>query len=99
MIITRKYHFYAAHRNLSAGEKCGRIHGHTYRIEIGIDMEPNENGITMLFEDIDEIVAPFIKMHDHYFLLFEQDPLREVLQKAREMYFSMPFETTAENLA
>lgn len=32
MIIQKKYHFYAAHRNKAGGEKCGRIHGHTYDV-------------------------------------------------------------------
>ena len=32
MKIEKKYHFYAAHRNKNAGEKCGRIHGHTYNV-------------------------------------------------------------------
>ena len=26
--IKKTYHFYAGHRNKSAGEKCGRLHGH-----------------------------------------------------------------------
>ena len=30
--IEKKYHFYAAHRNKNADEKCGRIHGHTYKV-------------------------------------------------------------------
>jgi len=34
MKITRKYHFYAGHRNKQAGEKCGRLHGHTYDVEV-----------------------------------------------------------------
>jgi 6-pyruvoyl-tetrahydropterin synthase len=29
MIITKKYYFYAGHRNKNAGKKCGRLHGHT----------------------------------------------------------------------
>ena len=27
--IEKKYYFYAGHRNKLAGEKCGRLHGHT----------------------------------------------------------------------
>ena len=32
MIIQKKYYFYAGHRNEEAGEKCSRLHGHTYDI-------------------------------------------------------------------
>ena len=55
MIIEKKYYFYAAHRNLSAGEKCGKIHGHTYDVVCYFKFDKIENGITMLFSDIDKI--------------------------------------------
>ena len=31
--IEKKYYFYAGHRNKQAGEKCGRLHGHTYDVK------------------------------------------------------------------
>ena len=97
--IRKKYYFYAAHRNKEAGEKCGRIHGHTYDIECFFSFDEMSNGITMLFSDIDEIVEPIIKYYDHYFLLFNQDPLCDILEMANEEFISLPFETSAENLA
>lgn len=98
--ITKKYHFYAAHRNHAGGEKCGRIHGHTYEVLCHFEFgAANGNGITCLFADIDKAVEPIIKRHDHYFLLYDQDPLAELLTLANEPFFSLPFETSAENMA
>lgn len=100
MIIQKKYHFYAAHRNKSAGEKCARIHGHTYDIKCYFKFDyVNESGITCLFSDIDKSVEPIIKDYDHYFLLYEIDPLCEILDFVNEPYLKLPFETSAENMS
>ena len=99
ILITKKYHFYAGHRNKSAGEKCGRLHGHTYDVEIDLKFEKMQNGITMLFSDIDKVVEPIIKSFDHYFLLWEKDDLCDMLDLANEKYVKLPFETSCENLA
>jgi 6-pyruvoyltetrahydropterin/6-carboxytetrahydropterin synthase len=99
MVIEKKYHFYAAHRNKSAGEKCGRIHGHTYNVVCIFKFEEMKDGLTMLFSDIDKIVEPIIKQYDHYFLLHEKDSLVELLELANEPFISLPFETSAENMS
>lgn len=99
MIIIKKYHFYAAHRNKEAGEKCGRIHGHTYNIVCHFKFEEMNNGVTMLFSDIDKIVEPIIKQYDHYLLLFQEDILCDILEFNNEPFISLPFETSAENLS
>ncbi len=97
--IEKKYHFYAGHRNKKAGEKCGRLHGHTYNVVCTFKFDEIVNGVTMLFSDIDKVVEPIIKQYDHYFLLWEQDPLCELLDLANEPFIKLPFETSAENMA
>lgn len=100
MIIEKKYHFYAAHRNKLAGEKCGRIHGHTYDVKCFFKFNYiNEAGVTCLFSDIDKLVEPIIKEHCHWFLLYENDSLCELLDIANEPYLKLPFETSAENMS
>lgn len=99
MIIEKKYHFYAAHRNKAGGEKCGRIHGHTYNVKCYFKFEQmNESGITCLFSDIDKLVEPVIKSYCHWFIIYEQDLLVEILELANEPIKKVPFETSAENL-
>ena len=99
MKIEKKYHFYAGHRNKEAGIKCGRPHGHTYDIICTFKFNTMVNGVTMLFSDIDYLVEPIIKEYDHYFILNEDDPLCELFDLANEEYKSVPFETSAENMA
>ena len=99
MQIEKTYYFYAAHRNKHGGKKCGRIHGHTYDVICTLNFTEMANGITMLFSDIDKVIEPIIKQYDHYFLLYEKDPLCELLDLANEEYCKLPFETSAENMA
>ena len=98
--IEKKYHFYAAHRNKEAGEKCGRIHGHTYNVKCHFKFESiNENsGVTILFSDIDKLVEPIVKEYCHWLLLYEKDNLCDVLSLANEPFLKLPFETSAENM-
>lgn len=97
--IEKKYHFYAAHRNKEAGEKCGRIHGHTYEVVCHFKFNELNNGLTILFSDIDKLVEPIIKEYCHWFLIYEKDSLVEILKLANEQIKLMPFETSAENMA
>jgi 6-pyruvoyltetrahydropterin/6-carboxytetrahydropterin synthase len=100
MVIEKKYHFYAAHRNHAGGEKCGRIHGHTYEVKCFFKFDKiSDGGITYLFSDIDLLVEPLIKSYCHWFLIYENDPLVSVLELANEPIKKMPFETSAENMA
>lgn len=100
MVIQKKYHFYAAHRNKAGGEKCGRIHGHTYEVICYFKFEKiNDGGITCLFSDIDTLVEPIIKSYCHWFLIYENDPLVSVLEMSNEPIKKLPFETSAENMA
>lgn len=99
MVVVKKYHFYAAHRNKSAGEKCARIHGHTYEVVCHFKFNEIKNGITCLFSDIDKLVEPIIKEHCHWFLIYEKDPLVEILELSNEPILKVPFETSAENMS
>jgi len=100
MIIEKKYHFYSAHRNISAGEKCARIHGHTYDVVCQFKFEQmNDGGITVLFSDIDKLVEPIIKDYCHWFLIYENDPLVQVLESINEPIKKLPFETSVENMS
>ena len=100
MKIEKKYHFYAAHRNKAGGEKCGRIHGHTYEVKCYFKFNQiNEGGITYLFSDIDKLVEPIIKEYCHWFLIYENDPLVSILELSNEPIKKLPFETSAENMS
>jgi len=68
--LTKDFSFEAAHTlpNVPPDHKCARMHGHSYRIEITIEGELDERGWVMDFAEIDEHVAPLVRLVDHQVL-------------------------------
>ena len=106
MIISKKYHFYAGHRNENLKDKCSNLHGHTYYIIMDFDLDYNKDtGITILFSDIDLIVEPIIKQLDHSLFINKTDPLLKYLhlfmsEENTDLKLSVLNNlTSAENLA
>jgi 6-pyruvoyltetrahydropterin/6-carboxytetrahydropterin synthase len=71
MELFRKFTFEAAHRlpHVPDGHKCGRLHGHSYRVTVHVEGEVDPStGMVMDFADIKAAVAPVIERLDHYYL-------------------------------
>ena len=71
MIIWKDFTFEAAHLlpNVPEGHKCGRLHGHSYRVRICVSGEPGaETGWIMDYADIKAEMAPLIDQLDHRYL-------------------------------
>ncbi len=71
MEIYKEFSFEAAHRlpRVPAGHKCGRLHGHSYKVQVHVSGEPGEkSGWIMDFAEISARVSPIIKELDHYYL-------------------------------
>ncbi len=71
MEIFREFTFEAAHRlpRVPEGHKCGRLHGHSYRVEIRVGGPVSEEtGWVMDFADIAAAFAPLHDRLDHRYL-------------------------------
>jgi len=79
MQLTRKYHFYAGHRNQELCDKCRNIHGHRYGVRVTFDLE-QIGCITVLFAELDALVKPIIDEYDHGMLIDINDPLFKALR-------------------
>jgi 6-pyruvoyltetrahydropterin/6-carboxytetrahydropterin synthase len=69
--IFREFTFEAAHRlpRVPEGHKCGRLHGHSYRIEVHVRGEiDGASGWVMDFADLKAAVQPVIDELDHSYL-------------------------------
>lgn len=69
--IFHDFRFEAAHRlpNVSADHKCSRLHGHSYKVTIHMEGEPDPDmGWFIDFGDLERIVRPVIDMLDHRLL-------------------------------
>jgi 6-pyruvoyltetrahydropterin/6-carboxytetrahydropterin synthase len=71
MVIWKEFAFEAAHLlpNVPAGHKCGRLHGHSFRVQVHVDGQLDPLlGWVMDYADIKTVVQPVITRLDHYFL-------------------------------
>lgn len=62
MILTKRFTFHAAH-HIPDHPKCGETHGHTYRVEVSIDVP--FPGPMYDFGEFGATVEPFIEVLDH----------------------------------
>lgn len=71
MDIYKVFHIEAAHRlpNVPEGHKCSRLHGHSFRIEIHVTGDVQDNsGWVIDFSDITSAFKPIYEKLDHYYL-------------------------------
>ena len=71
MEIFKEFTAESAHRlpHVPAGHKCGRLHGHSFRIRIAVRGEPAaETGWIIDFGDIKAAFAPIYAQLDHNYL-------------------------------
>jgi 6-pyruvoyltetrahydropterin/6-carboxytetrahydropterin synthase len=71
MDIFKEFTFEAAHRlpRVPEGHKCGRLHGHSFRVELYVRGEPSlDTGWIMDFGDIKTVFKPTLDLLDHSYL-------------------------------
>jgi 6-pyruvoyltetrahydropterin/6-carboxytetrahydropterin synthase len=71
MEISKSFHFSAAHMlpNVPKGHKCGRLHGHTFHVEVQLSgaVDP-ELGWIQDFGDLKRAFEPVEEQLDHRYL-------------------------------
>jgi 6-pyruvoyltetrahydropterin/6-carboxytetrahydropterin synthase len=88
-------YFEAAHRQLGDQGKCGRLHGHNWKVEVNIAGRQNKLGYIVDFKDIKEFVDSF----DHCVILHIEDPLGKVLKDNKQKVVDLMENPTCENIA
>ena len=103
MITAERYHdISCGHRVVGHEGKCRFLHGHNYRIHFEVAAtQLDEVGRVLDFSVIKEKLCMWLEdNYDHKFLIWENDPMLEELQKlTAESLVIVPFNPTAENIA
>ena len=108
--ITKRFKFVAGHRLTFHDGACYNRHGHNYEVKITAEADGLKDNMVVDFSRLGQLFDELVhKPWDHAFLYYEKDPLLQVdlewNKKAREdnrrelKIVSLPFETTAENIA
>jgi len=56
MLLNRIFYFDAAHFLPGYQGKCGKLHGHTYKLEVSIEGKMAESGMILDFSSLSQIV-------------------------------------------
>lgn len=68
--LNRRYEFEASHRlpYVPEGHKCGRLHGHSYKVLVSVRGEVGSDGMVMDFAEIDRHAKPLIDRFEHRYI-------------------------------
>ncbi len=100
MKIAKRFRWEAAHRLPWHEGLCCNLHGHSYRMMVELEGEPDARGMVLDFTHLKRALAPLIKAWDHAMLVAEADAeLLAVAKQTGWKHAVLPFDTTAENLA
>lgn len=69
-VVSCEFHYDSAHRLplVPDGHKCGRLHGHTYRLIVEVAGNVREDGFVVDFAEIKSALAPLVRQLDHHYL-------------------------------
>lgn len=69
MILIKEFEFDAAHNLIHYHGKCERLHGHTYKLVVKLEGEPDTEGMVFDFVELKNIVrSRIIDRLDHAYL-------------------------------
>ncbi|MCK9281965.1 MAG: 6-carboxytetrahydropterin synthase [Melioribacteraceae bacterium] len=99
MRIAKEFTWEMGHRLPFHEGKCKNLHGHSYKMMVELDGEPDNNGMVLDYYDVKSIINPLVEELDHACLVFEGDSeLQELLKKLDSRMVIVDFHSTAENL-
>jgi 6-pyruvoyltetrahydropterin/6-carboxytetrahydropterin synthase len=87
--ITKKFGFEACHQLVGYPGPCGRLHGHSYKLNVTVTGErDSKTGMVMDYAQLKQIV------NDNILQYVDHENLNEVMP----LYFSVTGPTTCENM-
>ena len=103
--IVKRVVFDAAHILTNHRGLCKNLHGHTYRVDIALAGDVDDNGdMIMDFKDLKSVAEEIIcERFDHAFIYNTNSPgereIAAVVEKNNMRTVAITFRSTAENLA
>ena len=99
MTVAKLYRWEAAHRLPWHEGGCQHLHGHSYRMWVTVEGEPDARGMLLDFKELKAWLGDLIKAWDHATLVAETDAeLLGILDQTNWKRAVLPYDTTAENL-
>lgn len=98
--IAKEFQWEMGHRLPFHREGCENIHGHSYKLVVMLEGEPDGNGVVLDYGLVKQTVQPIVLELDHCFIVCQTDDMMmEVLTRSGLKHVVVPFDSTSENLA
>lgn len=106
--VAKEFSFDMAHLLDGHDGKCQNLHGHTYKLQVIVSGETEDNGakkgMVIDFADLKRAVNELIISPIDHAFIYDQSSEREtkiaqLLQQLNSKTFALPVRSTAENLA
>lgn len=98
--IAKNFDWEMSHRLPDHDGLCKNIHGHSYKMRVELEGEPNKQSMVIDYYDMKQLVSPLLEKLDHCFACEATDFLMIDFLKANDFkHVILDFHTTAENLA
>ncbi len=69
MFVSKEFKFDAAHNLVNYHGKCEKLHGHTYKLRVTVEGQPDADGMVMDFVELKQIVYDLvISKLDHSYI-------------------------------
>ena len=104
LTVTKSIKFDAAHILTNHQGLCKNLHGHTYRVEVGVTQPPDDTADMVIdFKDLKRVGEEVIvSRFDHAFIYDStsqgESEIAAVVEKHGMRTAALPFRSTAENL-
>jgi len=99
MKVAKRFRWEAAHRLPWHDGACRHLHGHSYRMMVELQGEPDDRGMLIDFKHVKRLVKPLVDRMDHATLIAADDTaLKQAVAALDTKTYELPFDSTAENL-
>lgn len=114
MILIKEFEFDAAHNLIHYHGKCEKLHGHTYKLVVKLEGEPDKEGMIYDFVELKKIVKErVVDKFDHAYIndiipqptaeniaLFVWNELKDVLKRENSRLYEVEvWETKTSGIA
>jgi len=99
MKIAKEFKWEMGHRLTFHNGLCKNLHGHSYKMMVEVEGEPDIYGMIIDYYNLAKIINPILVELDHGYMLYSKDTrLIEFMQEFNSKYVVVDFEPTAENM-
>ncbi len=99
MKAAKHFRWESAHRLPWHDGACRNLHGHSYRMVVALEGEPDARGMLIDFQDLKRALQPLVDAWDHATLVAADDTdLLAAVRSLGSKYAVLPYHSTCENL-